>query len=90
MATLKDRLDRMKAEAEGIHETIPEITDIWYEFTDIPINELVAVAEEYDRKPTYDDISGRLRVQLPHRNGITCFCYSIPVTLKEIVNAGII
>ncbi len=81
---LNDELGKMLEDAEAIKRAYPAVTNIWFEFNNISVEELRAVAERHKGIFSHDKLTGRMVAQFSGIwDDITCFCYSVPVTVTE-------
>lgn len=80
---LKEKIAQAVAIKKELTEKYQSVTSVWFEFMDIPLNEIEERAKEVNDTP---DIVRRneadvLRIQAhdKHSSGVTIFAYSVPV-----------
>ena len=82
MTCLQKIQDAGKLTAKIITEH-PEVSDVWYDFNDIPLDELREVAKIYNKELTFFESRKRMCLQLGTEiENSTIFCYSIEVKVK--------
>lgn len=85
--TLTEQIEQAQKQAEALLSENPQMTNIWFEFKDIPVSEIEARVKEVGRDYDVVNRDGKdvLRLQCHglHDYRLTMFAYSKPVKLVK-------
>ena len=78
MNTITDKINDIKANTKNIMRLYPEVTNVWWDFYDCPLDELFELGDTFKCRPEYQHENKYLRLHLTGLgSNVTCFVRSV-------------